>query len=77
MYDIPTLIHDLLLQFGSVDIAESEFKRMVNEDDELKNEFKRWCEEFGYKERNAFRNYCQDYIQDHESIFDTLSEYNE
>ena len=50
---------------------------MVNEDDELKNEFKRWCEEFGYKERNAFRNYCQDYIQDHESIFDTLSEYNE
>lgn len=77
MIDISVTIHDMLSQFGSIDIAESEFKRQINEDDNLKTAFKEWCEEMGYKERDAFRNYCEEYLQDNDSIFDTLSDYNE
>lgn len=77
MIDIPATIQELLSQFGSVDIAESEFKRQVNEDEDLKAAFKEWCESMGYKEREAFNHYCEEYLQGNESIFDTLSDYNE
>ena len=77
MIDISVTIHDMLSQFGSIDIAESEFKRQINEDSDLKKAFKEWCEDMGYKEREAFINYCEEYLQGNESIFDTLSDYNE
>lgn len=77
MIDISTMIQDMLSQFRSIDIAESEFARIVNEDDSLKEEFKSWCEEMGYKEKSAFEQYCHEYLDNHESVFDTLSEYDE
>ena len=43
MSDISTIIHELLMRFGSIDIAESEFKRLINEDATLKKDFKEWC----------------------------------
>lgn len=75
--NIPTIIQELLSQFGSADIAESEFKRQINEDSEMKSAFREWCDEMGYKERTAFADYCNEYFEGHESIFDTLSDYNE
>ncbi|HIR38203.1 MAG TPA: hypothetical protein IAC93_07515 [Candidatus Limisoma gallistercoris] len=77
MIEIPATIQELLTQLGSIDIAESEFKRHLNEDSDLKKAFKEWCEDMGYKEREAFRSYCEEYLQGNESIFDTLSDYNE
>lgn len=75
--DIPSLIARLLSQLGSVDIAESEFKRMINDDAQMKSEFKAWCEEMGYKENSAFIDYYDEYIVDNDLAFDTLSDYNE
>lgn len=77
MIDIPNLIQDLLSQFGTIDIAESEFKRQINEDENLKEEFKSWCDEMGYKERFAFVDYCHEYLDDQESAYDLLSDFNE
>lgn len=77
MDDISILIQDLLSQFGSIDIAESEFKRRINEDSTLKSEYKEWCESMDYRERDAFIQYCHEYLESNESIFDTLSDYNE
>lgn len=31
----------------------------------------------GYKEKSAFEQYCHEYLDNHESVFDTLSEYDE
>ncbi len=77
MNSIPVLIQELLSQFGSVDIAESEFLRRINEDNNLKSIFKEWCDEMGYKPRKAFIDFCNEYLAGNESIFDTLSDYNE
>ena len=74
---IPDIITNLLTQFGSIDIAESEFKRLLYEDKEMKSAFKEWCEETGYKERTAFSEYANEYLEGHKSIFDTLSDYND
>lgn len=77
MADISSMIQEMLIQFRSIDIAESEFKRIINDDESLKTEFKEWCEEMGYRERHAFEQYCHEYLDNHESMFDTLSEYDE
>ena len=77
MSDISTIIHELLMRFGSIDIAESEFKRLINEDATLKKDFKEWCEEMGYKEHYAFEDYCHECLDNHESAFDALTEYEE
>lgn len=74
---ISTIIKELLVQFGSIDIAESEFKRIINEEHSLMTEFKEWCEEMGYKEKDAFEQFCHEFLDNHESVFDTLSEYDE
>lgn len=75
--EITELIQNLLSQLKSVDIAESEFKRMINDDEVLKAQFKEWCDEMGYSTRTAFKFYSQEYLESHDSIFDTLSDYNE
>lgn len=77
MPDFPTIISRILAEFGSIDIAESEFKRQINEDAEMKPLFKEWCEEMGYTERTAFADYCHEYLENHDSVFDTLTEYDE
>lgn len=75
--DIPSIIINLLHQFGSIDIAESEFSRQMNEDETMLTAFKEWCNEMGYKERKAFVEYCHEYIDENEEAFDSLSDYNE
>ena len=40
MNDITELFRDLLQQYRGIDIAESEFKKMIHEDDELHEEYR-------------------------------------
>ena len=75
--DITTIINDLLREFGSIDIAESEFYRRMDDDPKLKMEFKEWCDENSYRERTAFLEYCHESLSRHDEIFDSLSDYDE
>lgn len=75
--DIPTIIQDLLIRFKSIDMAESEFKRNLEDDDEMRATFKEWCHEFGYKSRTAFVDYCHEYLDMHDERFESLTDYNE
>lgn len=77
MSDIPTMISQLLADLGSIDIAESEFKRQISDEASLKSQYKEWCEEMDYRERTAFRDYCHEYLDNNESAFDTLTEYDD
>lgn len=47
MKHITEVFDDYLAQYGSVDIAESEFKKHLHEDPELKAAYKEWCAEVG------------------------------
>ena len=49
----------------------------MNEDEKIMTAFKEWCNKMGYKERKAFVEYCQEYIDENEKVFDSLSDYNE
>lgn len=76
MDNFTDLFHDLLQSCGSVDIAEAEFKRMIADSPELRAEYRRWCSEYGYTERRGFLDYAEEYLDEQNSKWDTLTDYD-
>lgn len=72
MIDIFEVFESILLQNRSIDVADSEFKKMLYDDDELRHAYKEWCEEEGYTEKNGFVEYCHEYFDQEESKWDSL-----
>ena len=70
--DITELFHQVIRQAGSIDMAEAELKKMVGEDDELHKLYRQWCHEVGSSERRGFLDFCEEYLDNQESIWDTL-----
>lgn len=77
MDDITQLFDDLLKNCGSVDIAEAEFKRMIHEDQSLRDDYRQWCDETGYSEKRGFLDYADEYLDSQNSIWDNLNDYDE
>lgn len=70
--DITELFQQVIRQAGSIDMAEAEFKKMVGEDDGLHTLYREWCHEVGSSERRGFLDYCEEYLDNQDSIWDTL-----
>lgn len=77
MEDITDYFKELLAQHHSIDIAESEFKRMIAEDDDLKDRYRQWCDENGCTEKRGFFDYCEEYMDSQDSIWESLNDYDE
>lgn len=77
MESITDLFDNLIHQYRSVDIAESEFIKLIHEDQNLRDEYREWCDAVGSNEKNGFADYCEDYKASQDSIYDTLSDYDE
>ena len=77
MEDITQLFIDIFLQADSVDVAESDFKKMIDEDDELHKRYREWCHEVGSSERRGFLDFCDEYLSDRESVWDNLNDFDE
>jgi len=77
MNDITDFFKDLLAQHRSIDIAETEFLRLMSDDDELRMEYKQWCDDNGYTEKRGFSDFCEEYMDDQNSIWESLNDYDE
>ncbi|MFG6380494.1 MAG: hypothetical protein K1V87_00095 [Muribaculum sp.] len=77
MTDITELFLQIIHQYKSVDIAEAEFKKMLHEDQDLREEYREWCDAVGSSEKMGFLDYCDEYMDSQESIYDTLNDYDE
>lgn len=78
MYEeLTDLFIEIIHQTGSYDIAHSEFKRMIEEDAELRRQYIEWCDENGYSFRNGFSDFCEEYLNEQNSAMESLSEYDE
>lgn len=75
--DIVQFFTDLIGQSGSYDIARAEFYRIIADDDELHQQYRQWCEENGYAEREGFDEFVDRHIDDHDSVWDTLNDFDE
>ena len=77
MKDITDLFQELLHNNRSVDIAEAEFKKLIHEDAELHEQYRDWCDAVGNSEKMGFLDYCDEYLESQDSIYDTLNDYDE
>lgn len=77
MDDITDFFKSLIQQHRSIDIAEAEFKRMIADDDELHEEYRQWCTENGSSEKQGFFDFCEEYMESQDSIWESLNDYDE
>lgn len=76
-YDINKYLLTLITESPSIDIAEAEFKRNLADDDDLKTAYRQWCEEKGYSERKGFAEFCQEYFEDRDELWNSLDDYDD
>lgn len=71
------LLRSLIDQYRSIDIVESEFKRMLDEDSTIRNDYIAWCEEFGYSHKKGYREYIQQLFESEDSIWDSFIQFED
>lgn len=74
MTDIQSVMESLISQYRSIDVAESEFRKLLYEDAALKKEYKNWCHQEGYTERQGFIEFCNAQLDLEEDRWDVLSD---
>ena len=77
MNDITDLFLQLIDQSGSIDIANAEFKRMISDDPELKEEYANWCHSVGSSEKMGFLDFCEEYLDSQQDIYNNLNDFDE
>lgn len=68
---------NLLQQSDSVDIAIAEFKRNLSDDAELRAAYREWCQENNTTERHGFPDFCEEYIEGRNDVWNSLTDYDE
>lgn len=71
---ITDFFNNLLQEYGSIDIAEAEFKKQLHEDSSLRESYRECCHEVGSSEKRGFLDYCEEYLESQESIWDNLKD---
>lgn len=74
MKHITDFFNEMLQEYGSIDIAEAEFKKQLHEDTDLRDSYREWCHEVGSSEKNGFMDYCEEYFESQDSIWDNLKD---
>lgn len=71
------LIRSLINQYRSIDIVESEFKRLLDEDPIIRNDYATWCEEEGYPLKKGYKEYIQRIFASENSIWETFVQFED
>ena len=40
-------------------------------------DYKEWCEERDYTEKHGFKEFCEEYLESQDSIWESLNDYDE
>ena len=75
--DITQFFISLIDAHGSLDVAEAEFKRIIADDSELQAEYRAWCDDHSISERHGFSDFCEEYLERKESVWDVFDEYSD
>lgn len=70
MYDITEILRTLLDQHSQVTIVDREFERMLANDEDLKQDYKDWCEENGYELKSGYQEYLDELIESRDSLWE-------
>lgn len=74
MEDLKNVFDALLRDYGSVDVAEAEFKRLLADDPHLHGQYREWCHVYGHTERHGFLDYAEEYIANQNSVWEAFDD---
>lgn len=74
--EITDIFNRYIEENKSVDIAESAFKRDLNEYPELREAYREWCHEVGSSEKRGFADYCEEYLDRQDEVWDSLNDFD-
>ncbi|MCM1028189.1 MAG: hypothetical protein NC342_07005 [Pseudoflavonifractor sp.] len=74
--EITSIFNDYLTNYKSIDIAERAFKQAMAEDADLRAIYREWCHETGSSEKRGFADYCEEYLDRQNEVWDTLNDYD-
>lgn len=74
--DITDIFNSYLASYKSIDIAESAFKHDLSENVELKAAYKEWCHEVGSSEKRGFSDYCEEYLDRQNEVWNSLHDFD-
>lgn len=77
MEDITEYFISIINQTHSIDIAEAEFKRAIADDDNLHRLYRQWCHEVGSSEKRGFMDFCEEYMDGRNEVWNSLNDYDE
>ena len=72
--DIIEIFEHVLHDARSLDMAESEFKRLLLDDPDIKQAYKEWCSEQDTTEKRGFIDYCDRRFDEEESCWEALED---
>lgn len=75
--DIIDLFVSIITQHRSTDIADDVFKKMIHEDQALRARYRLWCHDMGSSEKNGFLDFCFEYLDGQDSVYDSLQDYDD
>lgn len=67
----------IIQQTPSIDMAEAEFKRSLADDETLRRNYREWCHEQGTTEKHGFMDFCEEYVDGQNEVWDNLTDYDE
>lgn len=74
MIDIIEIFNSLIHEFRSIDVADRELFRLMDDDLDIKDAYIEWCESEGHTIKKGFINYCQEYFDEEESRWEALND---
>ncbi len=74
MYDIAEILRSLLDRHSRASEAEQQFARMLDDDEQLKNDYREWCEEQDIDFKTGYRDFLDELIESRDSIWENLNE---
>ena len=75
--DITITFDDIIKQYRTLDLSEDIFRSMMAEDKQLDADYKERCDTLGIPERKGFVYYYEEYIEQQDSIWDSLDDHDE
>lgn len=74
MNDISEILRALLDQYSSSHEAERRFVEMMNEDAQLKEDYRLWCDDMGYDNKTGYQDFIDEQMLNRDEFWETLAE---
>ena len=75
--DVTIIIDDVIKQYRTLDLSEEVFRSMMDDDPQLEADYQEWCDTMGVSSRKGFAYYYEEYIEQQDSVWDSLEDQDE